>query len=514
MSEFTNLPELKKLPEPTLLFGYDQALEDPRDGLTLFGPLDERKPHGVRAGVIGTKEGIEQFTAWATRMQTLVTDKEQRLARPPFPGFESVFGIAWRPQPDQTIELDKVELERRLYQGDTNQRVYDTVDFFTSSILDSKKRSETTVDIWFVIVPDDVYKYCRPQSKVESRIRTETLTKSNLKMTAKRAKNLKSQPSMFEEDHLAAVAYEYDAHFRNQLKARLLADQVLTQIIKESTIAYDAESGRYGRGKINLDNQQSAIAWNLCTSLFYKIGGRPWKIHGIRAGVCYIGLVFKQDEKSKDPRSSCCAAQMFLDSGDGIVFKGAVGPWHRPGRGDYHLDRSAAKELIEVALREYKDVKGKPPSELFIHGKTNFHDEEWAGFLDAIGQEETRLVGVRIRDELGFKLYTKGKQAVLRGMALIFNEKRALLWTKGYTPRLKTYAGKEVPLPIAITITRGSADIEVVLKDILALTKLNYNACIHGDGEPVTLKFADAIGEVLTAGPVDDVPPLPFRFYI
>ena len=48
---------------------------------------------------------------------------------------------------------------------------------------------------------------------------------------------------------------------------------------------------------------------------------------------------------------------------------------------------------------------------------------------------------------------------------------------------------------------------------LLGLTKLNYNACLYGDGEPVTLKFADAVGEILTAGPVTDVP-LPFRLYI
>ena len=34
----------------------------------------------------------------------------------------------------------------------------------------------------------------------------------------------------------------------------------------------------------------------------------------------------------------------------------------------------------------------------------------------------------------------------------------------------------------------------------MSLTKLNYNACIYGDGLPVTLKFADSIGEILTAG--------------
>lgn len=27
---------------------------------------------------------------------------------------------------------------------------------------------------------------------------------------------------------------------------------------------------------------------------------------------------------------------------------------------------------------------------------------------------------------------------------------------------------------------------------------------------PITLKFTDAVGEILTAGPIRDVPPLPF----
>ena len=64
-----------------------------------------------------------------------------------------------------------------------------------------------------------------------------------------------------------------------------------------------------------------------------------------------------------------------------------------------------------------------------------------------------------------------------------------------------------------IDICRGRADMRTVLRDVLALTKLNYNACTYGDGEPVTLKFADAVGEILTAGPVAGAP-LPFRFYI
>jgi len=49
---------------------------------------------------------------------------------------------------------------------------------------------------------------------------------------------------------------------------------------------------------------------------------------------------------------------------------------------------------------------------------------------------------------------------------------------------------------------------------VLALTKLNYNACIFADGEPVTLRFADSIGEVLTAGKNIKTYILPFKHYV
>jgi hypothetical protein len=39
-----------------------------------------------------------------------------------------------------------------------------------------------------------------------------------------------------------------------------------------------------------------------------------------------------------------------------------------------------------------------------------------------------------------------------------------------------------------------------VLADILGLTKVNYNACNFSDGLPVTIRFADKVGEVLTMG--------------
>jgi hypothetical protein len=65
-----------------------------------------------------------------------------------------------------------------------------------------------------------------------------------------------------------------------------------------------------------------------------------------------------------------------------------------------------------------------------------------------------------------------------------------------------------------VDVVRGDADLEQVLGDVLALTKLNYNSCRFADGVPVTLRFADAVGEILTAGPRSGHARLPFKFYI
>ena len=175
--------------------------------------------------------------------------------------------------------------------------------------------------------------------------------------------------------------------------------------------------------------------------------------------------------------------------------------------------KQAAKELGQVVIRSYKNKFNDAPAELFIHGRVRFGDEEWSGFRAAVGSE-TKLVGVRIREEKNLKLYRKGQNPVLRGTAHIRGKRSAHLWSRGWTPRLQTYPGREVPNPIVIEISKGEALIEIVVQDILALTKLNYNACIFGDGMPITLKFADAIGEILTAAPLKDVPPLPFSNYI
>lgn len=506
--------DLIHIEEPVLQFRFNQGVEDPRDGLTLFGPLDAGKPYGIRAGVVGTAEGIRRFIRFVDKLQRPIPadSGEPTRNRPLFPGFEAVYGIPWRPDPVLKSELDAAALHRAVCIEDRHQRVYAVVRVYAEAILAAAQEEDEKVDVWFVIVTDEVYANCRPRSNVPKAQRVASPTI----MTAKEAKRLQAAPSLFQFINDEAVPYEYDPDFRNQLKALLLREQIATQILRESTIAYDEFLSDHGDPVRDLKILESDIAWNVTSAVFYKTGGRPWKLRAIRPGVCYIGLVFKQDEKSKDPRSACCAAQMFLDSGDGVVFKGNMGPWYHPGRGDYHLDEAAAKELVEKAVRAYAAKNNQvPPTELFIHGKTRFNDKEWAGFSQGGGN--TKVVGVRIVPDRDLRLYHPGATPALRGLAWLEDERTAHIWTKGFVPRLQTYPGREVPLPLHVDVCRGEADIRTVVQDIMALTKLNYNSCRYADGVPVTLRFADAVGEILVSGPEVDAagaPPLSFKYYI
>ena len=86
----------------------------------------------------------------------------------------------------------------------------------------------------------------------------------------------------------------------------------------------------------------------------------------------------------------------------------------------------------------------------------------------------------------------------------VCSERTGYLFASGVIPRLGTYPGTESPVPLRIDVQHGAANITQVARDILALTKLNYNECKIGDSEPVTIGFSSAVGEILVSNPTCD----------
>ncbi len=502
------MKDLIYIDEPNILCAHQQRCTDVRDGLSLFGPLETPKIYGIRSGVIATQKGLDIFKNYLAHIQKPIYNGNN-ITRPMFPGFETIFNCKWEPNNILFKEVTESEIGKLLYNDNTYKRTYDLVSLFIKQIITSIRNLEDTVDIWFVIVPDEIYKFCRPNSRVPT-----AMVQTKHQFSKSTAKKFMKAPSLFQEDNDMAEVYKHDAQFHDQLKARLLPHTVCTQIFRESTLAWRDYKNKFDQPVRNFAKIEGHLAWTISTAVYYKAGGKPWKLADIRDGVCYLGLIYKQLEKSKNPQNACCAAQMFLDNGEGTVFRGEVGPWYNPEKGDFHLKPKEAKALLTQALESYKKQNGRYPKEVFIHAKTHFNKQEWEAFL-SVTPTGTNLVGVTITATKPMKLFkTEGDFPILRGNAYVMDDKKAFLWTLGYVPKIQTALSSEVPNPIFIEISKGEGDIVQVLKDILALTKLNYNACIYGDGLPVTLRFADKIGEILTASMEINVPPLAFKYYI
>jgi hypothetical protein len=509
--------------EPNLVFGNNQATSDPRDGLILFGPYEKFNKGSVLAGVIGTKQGLILYKKFVSIInEPLISTKwnyqsksheSDELQRPSFPGFEAVFNIHWNSEPELQIEINENEI-LKIIQGEKNKkkRTNALVDLYLSKLIESKNKEDVQINLWFVIVPKKLYEECRPNSHG-----TE-LSKNTIKFLKDRELG---QGSLFDDgDYIEEIQriVNTSSDFHHLLKARLIQEEIEApiQIFVEPKLQF-----RDILHNIPYDpNIRAHFAWTISTTVYYKLGKLPWKLSGIRDGVCYLGLVFKKLNE-KEGSSVCSAAQMFLKDGDGAVFRGNIGLWASAGKNEYHLDRKASFELLSMALLDYKDKWNTFPLELFIHGRVEFGKEEWNGFLDALEfhHAATELIGVVIKDKAPLKLFREApnqenKYGVLRGIGICINETEGYLNTRGFVPRLNTSLSMEIPNTLFIKVIQGKKDLETVMTDILALTKLNYNACVYGDGKPVTLSFSDSIGSILTATDQWKVETRQFKYYI
>lgn len=515
--------KLEYYPEPKLTFGFNQKTTDPRDGLILFGPHEPLSPFKVKAGIVATDDGLNAYKEFVEKINKPIFStktiygrlKDDEIARPSFPGFEAVFGIKWSPNPEIYKVISQKFIDGFLEEKQKKKRTQSLVDLYLERIVSATNNEDTQVNIWFIVIPRSIYFKCKPGSAGKD------LSPGTKKFLLSSQYGQSSLLFPGEENYLEDLQRLIDtsSDFHHLLKARLIQEKITTpvQIILDSTLRF---RDKYRNLQLD-ENMKAHLAWTQTTTMFYKFGNLPWKLADIRDGVCYLGLVFKKANQILESSTVCSAAQMFLKDGDGSVFRGNIGLWQGKNEKEFHLDEPSAHDLLSMALDDYKDKRNRFPEELFIHGRAIFSDEEWNGFQRAVIERKaaTNLVGIVIKDTSGFKLFRDvenepSNYGVMRGMALKINDNEAYLITRGFIPRLNTASSLEVPNPLHIKITRGAADIDTVLKDVLALTKLNYNACIHGDGLPVTLRFSDTIGSILTATDNFKTDQRKFMYYI
>lgn len=435
------------LDEPMLTFGSDQEADDPRDGLALFGPCDQSGgfPNHI---AIGTPTGLGMWQEWIEALNSPAScvDVSRQRPWPPYPGYDVAFGAAW-PNAIKNYDLDPTELGTAANKADRYERAYSVANLYLAPVARQVPRLDAKPALAVCIVPDEVYQNCRPKSYVPE--------PSDEKKTAEQKKVLKAtlddrrsgQGRLFDEsedfDNVPRDLEQYglSPDFRRQLKARIMPYEIPVQIVRESTLDITDQVRKGEPGT----NPLSDRLWNLGTALFYKCGRKPWKTPWARDGVCYVGLAYRRDDRDK--RTACCAAQLFLDSGDGIVFVGEFGPWYSEERREFHLSSDAAERLLRGTIETYQAQDGRPLREVFLHARSGIDHEEFQGFQKAC-PPGVQLVGIRVRkDRLGPRLFRhddhpeparRGKHPVLRGTFWQRTQRHGLLFTTGFKPRIGT----------------------------------------------------------------------------
>lgn len=261
--------------------------------------------------------------------------------------------------------------------------------------------------------------------------------------------------------------------------------------------------------------REATRAWNLFCALYYKAGGTPWRMVRERDefSATFLGISFFEDLGRATLRTS--SAQLFDERGEGLILKGGRALRDKTDRHPY-LAEEDAYALTRNSLTTYKREWGTYPARLVVHKSSPFHRKETAGFeaaIDELGIDQVDLIWLPRRSPV--RLVRDGDYPPLRGTAMRLDREATLLYTRGSVDFFATYPGLYVPNPLMMRAhRRDRSDWDMLLKETMALTKMNWNNTQFDGALPITMRAARQVGEILKHVAEGQIPDPRYRFYM
>lgn len=496
ISEF----ETNYIVEPDLVFGNRKEDKDPKIGLSYHGPYhyhDEESPlSSIRVGVVGNQECIMLACKILDLIQKEVkNEKSNHWLFPDYPGMNKkspfkcsiIKASQWNGLLTNDYDLKKIK-----EISNANERIAYGVNLYVNKIKQIKAGDDIP-DIIICTLPNTVEKHCGI-SELTRGAKQPHLTK--LEKTIRR---LKSEGQLFldqwghEEATKKAKEKSYD--FRNSLKGKAMAYGIPIQLIKETTMHQIID---YEGINKHQTETPATFSWNFSTALYYKASGKPWRLAKLHQDTCYVGISFFRNKLHPNNDIQTSMAQVFTHDGEGLVLRGSEVKTHEYTKQPY-LKEDQARVLLERAIEKYMERTRKNPTRIVIHKSSIFFDEEKNGFNDAIykyGNLKKDFVSISSpRSPIVF--FRPGNFPILRGTMINIGNNEFLFYTSGYAPRIRTYAGHGTPNPLRI-IHYGDSNKNEIAKEILNLTKLNWNTTSFSTHRPITIEFADRVGKILS----------------
>jgi hypothetical protein len=280
------------------------------------------------------------------------------------------------------------------------------------------------------------------------------------------------------------------------LKAESMQLRIPIQLILPGTYDESKAKKQKRTGAPRPLQDEATRAWNIFSALYYKAGGTPWRLirDSSQLSACFVGISFF--ESLDRTKLTTSMAQVFNELGEGVVVRGGAAEISKDDRRP-HLTAGGCKQLITDALARYREAHKNLPARIVIHKSSPFSAEELEGSKHAIRDAQIEIYDLVHISDSDIRLYRDGVYPPLRGTFLQTSAGAGVLYTKGSVPFFETYPGMYVPRPISLRIAAGEQTPLAHAKEILALTKMNWNSSQFDGGMPLTLTAAYGVGRVL-----------------
>lgn len=504
---------LRWLPEPDLIFADGRTTTDPKEGLSIYGPYgltSGEHREKIRVGFIGTDTTIAQARGWLEQCAQPIRGVEGKLRQfPDFPGFnqDTAFQSEFIFNQDWDSSITQRDLAKVITTSDKVEAFEAAVDLFVSRVALISDLDVT--DVIICALPEEIedhYSSIGPDEVRASPSAHMTPVARAIRRLIRQAEK-RGQMSFLAQlmpDEASATPGLLSRNFRRALKAKTNQAKCPVQIMRQRSLVPADPTAQ----------NPASRAWNMVTGLYFKSRGRPWQVEGLDPDTCYIGISFYHHITEESHTVHSSLAQLFTTQGDSLILRGEKFEWNPDEQGrSPHLSEEYATKLMKYIMDKYHDYKKQYPRRVVIHKTSKFYDDERKGFEAGLIDANIAQYDLVSLDLAGVRFFREGAYPPIRGTWGQIGQASHWLYTLGYLPTQGTYPGPHVPRPLEITDKHGDSTYETILREVLALSKMNWNSADYASVFPITLHFARKVGEILAYLP-DTVEPNPnFRFY-
>ena len=258
-----------------------------------------------------------------------------------------------------------------------------------------------------------------------------------------------------------------------------------------------------------VDNQKLKVTWGLSTGIFAKANGELWRPRYFDNETAFIGISYSM---LSDGGYYVGCSQLFDSCGNGmrLIINQLKDP--KVIRENPYMSKEDAQYVIGNLLRAY--YRSSPTSKLkrvVVHKSSDFQQSEIDGINMALASIE-KIELLQIQEYSDWRAmqyngeYNEGMSgfAVKRGLTTKIDDDKLLVWTHGCIKDAELLGnrnyykgGRGIPAPILVRRYQGKSSADLIVNEILMLTKMNWNSgdCLYKN-LPVTVDFSKVVAKM------------------